>query len=82
MSECGAAGVARVETQQSFLNGLVSLLTLSIFTPMEITITCGQGDAQDLQDVTSVGELEAALQRGEPFLVSLKESVGGQDTAS
>jgi hypothetical protein len=34
-------GVAKVETQQSFLNGLVSGLTLGIYTPWTITVTCG-----------------------------------------
>jgi Bor protein len=33
-------GVARVETERSFLNGLVSLLTWSIYTPMHTTVTC------------------------------------------
>ncbi len=33
-------GVAKVETQISFLNGLVSALTFSIFTPMQIDVTC------------------------------------------
>jgi hypothetical protein len=33
-------GVAKVETQQSFANQLVGLLTLGIYTPMEITVTC------------------------------------------
>lgn len=42
MAQCGNGGVSRVETQLSFLNGLVSVLTFSIFTPMEITVTCGQ----------------------------------------
>jgi hypothetical protein len=41
--QCGAAGVARVESQISFLNGLVSALTFSIFTPMQIDVTCAQG---------------------------------------
>jgi len=31
---------ARVETQQSFLNGLVSFLTLGIYAPHEVTVTC------------------------------------------
>ena len=35
MAECGSSGVSQVETRISFLNGLVSLLTFSIFTPME-----------------------------------------------
>ena len=33
-------GVARVETQQSVVNGLVGLLTLGIYTPQSATITC------------------------------------------
>ena len=33
-------GVAKVETQRSFLNSLVSIVTFSIFTPMEIKVTC------------------------------------------
>ncbi len=37
-------GVARVETQQSFVNGLVGLLTLGIYTPMTIMVTCAGSD--------------------------------------
>ena len=33
-------GVAVVETEQSFLNLLVSGLTLGIYTPMHIKVTC------------------------------------------
>jgi hypothetical protein len=33
-------GVAKVETQLSFLNQVVSVLTLGIYTPMEIRATC------------------------------------------
>jgi len=36
-------GVAKVETQLSFVNGLVSFLTLGIYTPMQITVTCAAG---------------------------------------
>jgi Bor protein len=36
-------GVAKVETQLSFLNQLVSVLTLSIYTPMTIEVTCASG---------------------------------------
>lgn len=35
-------GVARVETQQSFLNGLVSALSSGIVTPIRATITCAE----------------------------------------
>ncbi len=34
------SGVATVETRLSFLNQLVGFLTLGIFTPMEIVVTC------------------------------------------
>ena len=33
-------GVAIVETQQSFANGLVYYLTLGIYSPMQIVVTC------------------------------------------
>ena len=33
-------GVAKVETQHSFLNGLATVLTLGIYTPMQIDVTC------------------------------------------
>ena len=38
-------GVSKVETQLSFLNQLVSGLTLGIYTPMQIDITCASGSA-------------------------------------
>jgi hypothetical protein len=34
------AGVARVETQQTFLNGLVGALTFGLYTPQSATVTC------------------------------------------
>ena len=36
------AGVAKVETQQSFLNGLVGGITWGIYTPMTISYTCAK----------------------------------------
>jgi len=33
-------GVSKVETQLSFVNGLVGVLTLGIYTPMNIKVTC------------------------------------------
>lgn len=35
-------GVSKIETQRTFANGLVSALTWSIYTPMEIKVTCAQ----------------------------------------
>jgi hypothetical protein len=36
-------GVAKVETEQSFLNGLVRVLTYNIYTPMHVIVTCASG---------------------------------------
>jgi hypothetical protein len=41
-------GVAKVETQLSFLNQIVGLLTLGIFTPMEIKAQCADAAAASL----------------------------------
>ncbi|MES2522823.1 MAG: Bor family protein [Gemmatimonadota bacterium] len=38
-------GVAKVETQQSFLNGLVGGLTFGLYTPMTINVTCASSTA-------------------------------------
>jgi len=35
-------GVAIVETQRSFMNQVVSALTLGIYTPMQIVVTCAE----------------------------------------
>ena len=37
-------GVAKVETQHSFLNGLVAAITFSLYTPMQIDITCASSN--------------------------------------
>lgn len=42
-------GVSKVETQLSFLNQLVSLLTLGIYTPMQIVVTCAEGSGTSLE---------------------------------
>lgn len=47
-------GVAKAETQISFLNGLVGVLTLGIYTPMTITVTCAGPDAMDGGDADQV----------------------------
>ncbi len=43
------SGVAKVETQRTFLNGLVGILTLGIYTPMEIKVTCAMGSSADAE---------------------------------
>jgi hypothetical protein len=42
MAKC-PSGVSKVETQLSFVNQLVGLLTLGIYTPMAIKVTCATG---------------------------------------
>jgi Bor protein len=39
-------GIATVETKQTFMNGLVGVLTLGIFTPRDVTVTCASGTAR------------------------------------
>ncbi|MBO6575457.1 MAG: Bor family protein [Rhodothermales bacterium] len=39
---CGRSGAHKIETQISFVNGLVGALTFSVYTPMTITVTCAQ----------------------------------------
>ena len=39
---CGSRGAHSIETQISFVNGLVGALTFSIYTPMTITVTCAR----------------------------------------
>ena len=46
-SEC-PNGVAKVETQISFVNGLVAALTFSLYTPMHITVTCAAAERADV----------------------------------
>ncbi len=42
MSKC-THGVSKVETQLSFVNQLVNAITLGIYTPMWIKVTCASG---------------------------------------
>ena len=38
----GAENVVKTETQQTFVNGLLGLLTLGIYTPLEARVYCSQ----------------------------------------
>jgi hypothetical protein len=42
---CEGRRWARVETQQSFLNWVVAAVTLNIFTPLDIRVTCAAAGA-------------------------------------
>jgi hypothetical protein len=43
-SQC-PTGVAVVQTEQSFKNGLLALITLGIYTPQHVKVTCASGTA-------------------------------------
>ena len=58
-SKC-KTGVARVETQHSFLNQVVGFLTFGIYTPMDIRVTCAASRAE----VPSSGPGRFAMQAG------------------
>lgn len=74
-------GVAKVETQMSFLNGLVGSLTFGLFTPMDIKVTCSTGQRAALDGATTIrgsGDVsrdvmqaaDLAKATGHPVLVS------------
>lgn len=66
-SQC-SNGVAIVDTQMTFLNGLVSAITFGIYTPLSVSVTCATGGSAMLpgtreirvQDTGSEG-FEAAM---------------------
>jgi hypothetical protein len=66
MERC-PAGVARVETQQGFLNQVVGFFTLGIYTPMEIVVTCADDRGASL--VTTKEDFEVAIVNGASFLI-------------
>lgn len=60
-AEVDAEGVcggpwARVETQKSFLNGLVSILTLGIYSPHEVEVVCAATGADQSSEQSSADE--------------------------
>ncbi|HJR15885.1 MAG TPA: Bor family protein [Gemmatimonadales bacterium] len=64
-SKC-PSGVAKVETELSFVNQLVSFLTLGIYTPMHIRVTCAAGPSASARSKVSIqsGADTVAVQRG------------------
>ena len=70
MEQC-PAGVAQVDTQHSFLNQLVGGLTMGIYTPMEIVVTCADDGGDDLPEATTPEEADELLKSGGAFLIRL-----------
>ena len=79
MWEAGAScpgGVARVETQHSFLNSLVGGLTFGLYTPMTLMVTCASGGSSDAspgstargaRQVVFIDRTASATERGAAF---------------
>lgn len=58
-------GVAKVETRHSFLNMIAQMITFSLYSPMEITVTCASASA----DISAGGQsLEIAYNSSEEIL--------------
>lgn len=56
------SGVAKVDTQLSFTNQLVSFFTLGIYTPMEIVVTCAEARAgASIPAVRNIGNASSAV---------------------
>lgn len=81
-------GIATVETKQTFMNGLVGALTLGIFTPRDVTVTCASGtarmsgmkefivarDASQAEKAEVIaGAIAESSRSGQPVLVSVQQ---------
>lgn len=67
--EAGATcpnGVARVETQHSFLNSLVGGLTFGIYTPMTVMVTCAGDSATPSGSASAAGHDAAVISIDRP----------------
>ena len=64
-SKC-KSGIAKVETQHSFLNLLAQAITFSIYSPMQITVTCaasGTGSTKGAPAIKAGEDAQAAIQK-------------------
>ena len=73
-SKC-PTGVARVETRLSFVNQLVSLLTIGIYTPMEIVVTCATAGSADAGSSGQVGVVRVNPNSETGFEDALAEAI-------
>ena len=66
-------GVAKVETQHSFLNGHGAAITFSIYTPIQIDVTCAARGTASANDVIKVEQGRTAVQALSEAIVSSAE---------
>ena len=77
-------GVAKVMTQISFTNGLVSLLTLNIYTPMTIQVTCARASETSLvdpQDTFAVSKDASPKEFRNVFMMAAEKVVQSESEA-
>lgn len=72
-SEC-SSGVARVETQLSFLNMVANAVTFGLYTPMHITVTCATGSGMEEEAAAAVDVIEVDSRSHEALEVALSEA--------
>jgi Bor protein len=73
-------GVAKVETQHTFLNQLVGFLTAGIYTPMQIKVTCATGGSASADPATPrvVAKGTSATARQEALARAVTEAAATQ----
>ena len=74
-------GVSKVETQHSFLNGLVAAVTFGIVTPIQIDVTCaaaGGDNDSSLATVRVDGDARAALIKAIELSIATGKAVYAQ----
>jgi len=68
-------GVAKIDTQLSFANQLVNILTFGIYTPMDIKVTCAQGRTSSLPVLKSGPDKAAAFEEAVQLSLETKRAV-------
>jgi hypothetical protein len=72
-------GVARVETQSSFLNMVASAITFGIYTPMQIDVTCAARAAADAEisgtdaEVVVADAIDRSLKTHRPVIIQIAQ---------
>jgi len=61
-------GWAEVTTETSFLNGLLTYITSSIYTPQSVTIRCSGGESEPSDEAVESDTSEAAAPSGKRSL--------------
>jgi len=62
------SGVSKVETQHSFVNGLVAMLTWSLYTPIKIDVTCA-ADRAGAKDDDAAAATNSATTTGTSTII-------------